>query len=257
MMPGNQLLQLQRGWTPPQGLEHSRPRDVSLTASGWALAAVSAALVVAGLAAGIGLYLTAARQQNERVGLREHGVDTDAVVTRLWIANGRESRRWVAFEFAAGDRHFDGRLEVSRRTWGTLHEGSRIPVRYDPSNPAEYAAFGRDKKALGTWVAYVVGLALAACGWLATLRIGAQRRLLMEGRPAPGVVTTRRRVHHPHGGSHHEFQYEFLLLNGAAHTGGSTGSKPQVGDPISVLYEPDNPGRSAPYPLRLVRPARH
>ena len=213
-------------------------------------------VVVAGLVAGIGLYVTAARQQDERLRLREHGVDADAVVTRLWMSKGKEPRHWVAFQFAAGDRRVDGRLEVSRRTWGTLQRGSPIPVRYDPSDPAAYASFGRDRKALDPWVSYVVGLVLAVCGWLATLPIISERRLLIEGRPAPGMVTKRHKVHHAHGGAHHETLYEFLLMNGAAHAGKSPGRKPQVGQPICVLHEPDNPARNALFPLSLVRLAR-
>lgn len=255
MMPSAQLLNVKRGWTPPRGLERSRPRDVTLTAGGWTLAVVSAALVAAGLAAGIALYLGGERQQDERLRLRDHGVDTQAVVTRLWIPKGKERRHWVAFQFEAGHRRVDGRMHVPRRTWTTLHEGARIPVRYDPANPAAYVALGGERTVLALWVAYAVGLGLATCGWLATLPIRRQRRLLAEGRPAPGLVTKRQTVHHSHGGSHHQIHYEFLLLNGAAQAGASTASKPQVGQPICVMYDPDNPAHSALYPLSLVRPA--
>jgi hypothetical protein len=255
MLPQTQLLDLQRRWTPPHGLQHSPPREVGWTAAGWGLATVSAVLIVVGLAAGIGLYVTAARQQDERLRLREHGVDTDGGVTRLWMTKGKQPHHWVEFQFVAGERRVDGRLEVPRRTWSTLQRGSPIPVRYDPSDPAAYALFGRDRRAIDLWVSYLVGLVLAACGCLATVPVISEQRLLADGRPAPGLVTKRYKVHHAHGGSHDEVLYEFLLMNGAARAGKGPGRSLQVGEPICVLYEPDNPSRNALFPLSLVRPA--
>ena len=255
MMPSARLLQMRRGWTPPRGLERSGPRDVSLTASGWALAVLSAVLVVGALIVGIGLYLVAERQQDQRFRVSEHGVDTVGVVTRLWIPKGKERRHWVAFQFDTGSGRVDGRMQVPRRIWIALRKGSSIPVRYDRDNPAVYVALGGERSALGFWVAYAAALGLAACGWLALLPMRRQRRLLADGRPAVGLVTKRRTVHHSHGRAYHQIEYEFLLLNGAAHTGSTVANTPQVGEPICVMYDPDNPAHSGLYPLSLVRPA--
>ena len=105
---------------------------------------------------------------------------------------------------------------------------------------------------LSHWVAYVAALTLAALAALIALPIRSQRRLLVEGRPAPAVVT-RRHLNKSTHGSQYQIEYEFRLLNGAPRTGRSASGKMLEVQLIAVLYEPDNPARNAPYPLSLVR----
>jgi hypothetical protein len=225
---------------------------VTFTAAGWALAGLSSALVAAGFAAGIILFSLASSQRREELHLRERGVDVNATVTRLWISSGENPRRFVAFQFEAGGRRIDGRQQIPRAMWSTLTVGSAIPVRYDPTDPLVHVPFGGRRRTLDHWVAYAATLTLAALGALIALPIRSQRRLLVEGRPAPAVVTTRRLNKSTHG-SNYQIEYEFQLLNGAPRTGRSTGGKALEGQLIAVLYEPDNPARNAPYPLSLVR----
>jgi hypothetical protein len=252
MIAREQLLEASRRWVPPRGLEQSRPRAVRFTAAGWALVVVSAALVIGGLVAGIVLSAVAARQQDERLRLRDRGVNAAAVVTRLWTSNGEERRHWVQFRFSAGNRFSEGRRRISRATWSTLKLGSWIPVRYDPENPDVYTVFGREQQGIPQLVPFLVGFGVPVSGVLLTIPLMVQRRLLVEGRPAPGVVTKHKRTKGQHG-TQHDVRYEFLLLNGSAHAGKCTNAKLVEGQPISVLYEPDNPKRNTPYPLSLVR----
>src|SRR5262245_17008544 len=193
MHPRQQLLELAHRWVPPAGLDRSRPRRVTFTAGGWALAVVAAALVVAGCVAGIVLFSLASTQQREQLRLRAQGMNVDAVVTRLWISNGENTRRFVAFQFDAGGRLFEGRQQLPRGVWSELKVGSTIPVRYDPSNPLVHVPFGGERRRLGHWTAYVAALALAGLGALLVVPLRSQRRLLVEGRPAPAVVTRRTR----------------------------------------------------------------
>ena len=225
---------------------------MTFTAAGWALAGLSAARVAAGFAAGIVLFSLASSQQREELHLRERGVDVEATVTRLWISGGENPRRFVAFQFEAGGQRFDGRQQIPRGIWSSLTVGSAIPLRYDPSNPIVHVPLGGRRRTLSHWVAYVAALTLAVLGALVALPIGYQRRLLVEGRPAPAVVTKRRLNKSTHGSSY-QIEYEFLLLSGAPRTGRSAGGKTLEGQLIAVLYEPDNPARNAPYPLSLVR----
>jgi hypothetical protein len=255
MIAREPLRALARQWAPPRGLERSRPRDVSFTPAGWGLAIFSGALVAAGLVAGFVLFVGAASQQQERLRLRADGVDTDAVVTRLWVTKGDSPRHYAAFQFEADGRQVSGSQRLSRAAWNRLHVGSTIPVRYTAGNPLVYSALGRDRGAVAEWMAYAAGLGLAALGALVVVPLVRQRRLLVEGRPAPGLVIKRRTTRTQHG-THHEIRYEFALINGAAHAGKSAARKYQEGQSIAVLYEPDNPARNAPYPLALVRLAR-
>jgi hypothetical protein len=225
---------------------------VTFTAAGWALAGLAASLVGAGFAAGIVLFSLASSQQREQLRLHERGVDVDATVTRLWISDGENPRRFVAFRFDAGGRRFNGQQQIPQDLWRTLMVGSAIPLRYDPSNPAVHMPFGGRRRTLSHSVAFAAALTLAMLGAIVALPLRSQRRLLVEGRPAPAVVTTRRLNKSAHG-SHYQIEYEFRLLNGAPRTGRSGGGKMLEGQNIAVLYEPDNPARNAPYPLSLVR----
>ena len=256
MIPRQQLVDLQRRWVPPKGLEHSRPREVSLTMGGRALAVLSAGFVLGGIAMGIALLLLVARQRDDRERLRDHGVAVDAVVTRLWTTNGEERRHWVQFRLDVDNRVVERRQQIARSRWSMLREGSTIPVRYDPANPNNYTTFGRERGALNDAVPYAAGLGLMVFGALMSIPVIRQRRLLMEGRPTPGLVIKHRQKKSAEGAKQDEIEYEFLLLNGAAHSGKSSGSKASKtpeGQAICVLYEPDNPGHNAPYPLSLVR----
>jgi hypothetical protein len=106
------------------------------------------------------------------------------------------------------------------------------------------------------WLPVLVALAIAGGGWGCLAVLAAERRLLMEGRPAPAMVTAHLKHHSQHG-THRSMTYDFLLLNGAMTSGkSSTSSKPPaIGSVICVIYDADRPSRSKPYPFSLVRPA--
>jgi hypothetical protein len=183
-------------------------------------------------------------------------VIVDAVVNGLRTTNGENRRYWIQFRFPASGRFVEGRGRVNRALWNSLKLGSVVPVRYDPANPDVYELFGRQPEGIPQVVPYLVGLGLPGLAVLMTVPLARQRRLLAEGRPAPGIVTKHTKTRSEHG-VHHDVRYEFLMLNGAAHAGKCARAKLVEGQPISVLYEPDNPTDSAPYPLALVRPARY
>jgi hypothetical protein len=100
-------------------------------------------------------------------------------------------------------------------------------------------------------------LPLAAVALLLVLLLRWERRLLEDGRPAPGVIT---RLGTP--GEHGRYvYYEFPQLSGARAAGrfGPVHGKrvPAIGSTIVVLYDPDNPNHNARYPLSLVKLRRN
>jgi hypothetical protein len=94
-------------------------------------------------------------------------------------------------------------------------------------------------------------------GFLVTLPIRGQRRLLAYGRPAPAMVTAHgKRVRTSHGSDLGvQFTYEFPLLSGAIAKGKAGPSKnpPAVDSMIPILYDSDSPRKNAPYPLSLLK----
>jgi hypothetical protein len=97
---------------------------------------------------------------------------------------------------------------------------------------------------------------MAVIGVLPWYAIRRQWMLLAEGRPAQAQVTVFKKVRHQHG-TQYQVSYEFRTMSGATRSGRYTSQKspPASGTTIQVVYNPDRPEHSMPYPLALVRPA--
>ena len=239
-------------WTPPDGLGYSSLRPVSLTGGGIALLVVAAMMLLGAVAAAIGLGTTARRQAKDHRLLQEQGVNTDAQITRVWRGGDKNQQHLVSYRFTVQEREYVARKGVPPRIWQDLRAGSSLPVRFLPSNPKVNHPTGWDDTPMRPWVAYLVSGELVAIALVLTILLRKQMRLLTEGRPAPGIVTGHRRTR---GGT--VIRYEFQLMNGATAKGrGQSRRPPAVGAPVCVLYDPENPRRSAPYPLTLVKLTR-
>jgi hypothetical protein len=151
-----------------------------------------------------------------------------------------------------------GEREVSPERRRALQVGSPIDVRYLPSRPTVNDLGGRPRSGMPMPVPFVVASILGALGVLCLFLVHRQRRLLTEGRVASAVVTGHEKHSSSHGGTHRSITYEFPLLSGAVASGKSGASKkpPTLGSVITVVYDPDQPTRSAVYPFSLVKPAR-
>lgn len=253
------LMEARRSWTPPDGLDHSRPRAVRLTSAGSALVVLAIAVVIGGITAGVGLGSVAVREARERRAIMQEALTTQGVVIRLWRSRGDNRQPWVTYRFTEAGRTYqkDARLPV--RIWQALRVGSEIPVQYARSRPEINYPYGFAETPIPAWLPGVLGLTLMMIGPLALAAIRRQRKLLSEGRPAPGIVTEHGRLRKgPHGEKLGiMIRYEFQLLSGAI-AGGKAGpmkNPPPVGSTITVLYDAENPSRNAPYPLQspLVR----
>jgi len=255
----DQLLELRQTWKAPAGLDHSRPREVILTRSGKALVLLSIALFAGALAATTGLSLLARRQAESNRLLQEQGVVVDGIVTRLWRGRDDEKSPYVAYSFTSESGIHTREAKVSLAMWRRLRVGSSIPIRYVPARPALNRPEDSRSGILPTWVPFIAGGGLVFFSFLATVPLRGQRRLLEEGRPAPGVVTRHGKLERGQHGNKlgRRYFYEFLALNGSAAQGkaGPVKDPPEVGRTITVIYDPEKPGRNAPYPLSLVTPA--
>lgn len=241
----------------PAELERSAPRDVGLTAGGLTLSVLAWVLSVGAVAAGAALYLEAQRQSNAASDFDRRSVTATAVVDRVWRKSGDGEPAYAAFHFDTGGARIDGESRMQRSVWKELRAGSTLRVRYLPENPRAFLLDGQRRNRLPFGVSVVVSSVLAALALLSGVAVRRQRSLLSEGRAACAVVTALKGHKGSHGESHVQMTYEFPALAGRTVIGkAATGKDTQVGASIVVVYHPEDPARSRPYPFSLVRLGR-
>jgi hypothetical protein len=182
------------------------------------------------------------------------GRETDGVVTRLWLGGGKSNEHRVAYRFAVDGRDHSGHATIRSGYWKSLHTGSPMAVRYLPSEPAHNYPSANPPSPTPAWLPFLVGGMFSLAGVLMPLQVRRQRHLLEDGRPAPAVVTRLRKWRTQHG-TQNVVYYQFALPDGSVCKGRSNvhGRSMAVDSVICILYDPDNPRRSAPYPLCSVK----
>ena len=246
---------LLRTFVPPTELARSRPRDVHLTAGGRSLVIVAWLCVAGAIAGGVALHREARRQSADAREMDRRGIAATAVIDRLWRKSAEGKPAYAAFHFDASGTRIDGESRMQVQAWRALRVSATVPVRYRPEAPRQFVLAGAWRPSrMPEWLSYLVSAALIGMALRCAAVIHRQRTLLVEGRPAPAVVTAVQKHHSSHGGTHHTLSYEFPLLGGGSGTGKVAASrKPAaVGTTICVVYDPDRPQRSQLYPFSLV-----
>ena len=159
----------------------------------------------------------------------------------------------AAYHFSAGGQTYGGEAELSSDHWVGLSGGSPIAIRYLPSNPKVSFPSADPPTPVPPFVSLVFGGSFLLSSGLMYNMVRSARRLLEEGRAAPGVVTGNRMM----GGRNRKNQlvYQFKLQDGGVHQGRASRSPIPDGTRICVVYNPENPRRNAPYPFGLVKVA--
>jgi hypothetical protein len=247
------LFDLQRGFVPPAPITLSRPRYVRLTLAGRALLVLAVCLFAGAIAAMVGLTAVAQREAANRNAILERGVMTTGTVTRLWQDD--DNRRKVAYRFEAAGESFTANRNVSSERRRGLTVGAPIAVRFLPDNPRVNDLGGTPDRPMPMAIPPLAATGLATLGATCVWAIRGQRRLLEDGRAAPGIVTAHKTDKSSHG-KHHSMTYAFQLTSGAMATGkaGTSSKPPAIGSVVTVIYDPDRPKRSRVYPFSLVRP---
>jgi len=241
--------------TPPLELQRSRPRDVRLTAAGTVLTMVWIALFAGAIVVTILLSRESASQRHARSLFDSTGVTATAHVVRLWRESNEHKTPRVEYAFDANGREVDGRAKLPLKRWQSLRTGDSIDVRYLPTDPTYHVILEETREVMPAWLPFVVGLLMAAGGLGCMAAVRMQRRLLAEGRVARATVTKVTKRHTTHGGSYRSVAFSFPTLSGAtvAAKASTSHKSPDVGASVWVVYDPDNPKRSAMYPMQLVK----
>jgi hypothetical protein len=191
------------------------------------------------------------RDREREQSLREQGIDVAGIVTRTWMGGSSKSRvPMVSYRFTAGGREVRGESSLDRDLWMKIYEGNSLPIRYLPGRPEINRPVSGAPGPMVEWMVWSmvapIVLPLFLFGWM----IRRQSRLLAEGTPAAGVANQVLRMRGT------VVVYQFQLLSGETMWGRSSVRRecaPEQGGLVCVLYDPENPGRNAMYPLALVR----
>jgi hypothetical protein len=239
----------------PPGLYRSRPRPTRLTGAGRALAVTAALLCLSAPLVGIALHRKAVTDRAERDAVLSSGIVTDGVVVRLKRESKDSKRATVYYAFSANGRAFESHAKVPIARWSALRAGATLPIRYADENPELNVPDGAVPGVMPAAMPYILSPLLLVIGVISWFGLEYQRRLLSDGRAVLAVIRNVKKQRTQHGGTILRVRYDFQLLNGATQTGSvqTGGAVPEVGSSIAVLYDADQPRRSRPYPLSLVR----
>ncbi len=251
----------------PPELLRSIPRNVVLSRAGKAAAGLAITLVAAAVAMGVALYITSVRDTARHREIIGRSAITNGNVVRLGSMRDH-GKRVVYYSFRVQGQAYSGNATLERRQWSGLQAGSPTSVRYLPADPQQNWIVGHEPAGIPVWLSGVAPVSLLIAPVVIGLTLRKERALLADGRAALGRVTRLKRIHGQHLGgrglrygytpgqrSGYRVYYEFNDLSGARRTGrANVGSfvAPE-GSPLVVVYNPDEPQRSAPYPLHCVR----
>ena len=237
-------------WQPPDGLGYSSLRPVRLTTQGIAVTVAGMMFLLGGPVLSYVVASQIQREQRREDLLTRQGVETTAVITRVWRTGGEDDRHMVSYRFTADQREWTGEVSAPRRIWTGLHGGASLPILYVPGQPRVNHPAQWPSSHAPNWLPWLLLGIFSGPAFLIWGFIRRQERLLSEGRPAPGVITRLKRTD-----KQAVAYYDFTLLSGQVMKGKSSAGRraPGVGSQVCVLYSPDNPRRNAIYPLQLVK----
>lgn len=237
-------------WKRPGELAGSGPRETRLAPGGVALTILSFLMFAGGIAIYVFLSRQLARESAERAALDAGSIEVQATITRHWRADDKDHTPMIAYQFEHQGHLYHGTSSTPDKRWENLDVGSPISIRFVPDRPEVSHPSDWQVEVMPRWMPAGMGALLAVFGLLPRLLIRRQRGLLRDGRAAPARVTGHRRIKQGYA-----LLYEFALPEGGTRKGrgGQTRHPPEVGSVITILYDPENPKRNAPYPLEMVR----
>ena len=177
------------------------------------------------------------------------------VVTRLRRITTLYTSWYVDYSYSVAGQEYHSYGAIAQQRWKSLRVGSPIGISYLPSSPAKSFPSADPPAARSLWPIFI----LCPLGALLFLWIGASELLRMRngwyclarGRPAPAVVTGAEQKSTSRGARYFIVHYEFPLPGGVPCKGSCRAKKrpPREGSVICILYDPDKPSHSAPYPM--------
>jgi Protein of unknown function (DUF3592) len=245
-----------QGLTIPPELQRSLPREVTLTANGVAVMVIATLLIIGSFVGGIALYATRQREVARYSSEVADAAATSGVVISVNRIPGKDERYRVQFAYTVAETRYTSLTRMPRLEGRQFHPGMPVTVEYVRSNPGRSWLAGHAPEAVPAFLPFVIGLSMILPGAIILWSVRRQRTMLERGRAAIGRVTSTRRFRGHNRRATFYVYYEFTTYSGAVSKGRGNANKqgePVTGSEVVVLYDMDNPKRTALYPLQMVR----
>jgi hypothetical protein len=238
----------------PPALLKATPRHVRVNASGAMMFVAAAALVVAGLWAGVELGRRAEIAERHLSLFASERTAAEGNVVRLRKRGGDDDHRTTAhYRYTAQGRELTGATTLRRNENDRYAVGSPIAVWYLATEPEMSWVDGYGPRQQASWPATAVPFACVVAAATLIQLVRRQSHLLAYGRPTMARVLKVEKQKTE--GTFWMVHYEWTTLSGATRTGKYNHGKKQVpgaGQLIPIVYDRDNTSRHSKYPMSLV-----
>jgi hypothetical protein len=220
-----------------------------MTGNGIAVAAMTAIFCILGAAGAGWLGWSGEQLVESRSALRRDGVEAVAQVTRVWSSGRSNSTHHVSYSFEVNGAEYSGESHMPTAEWRTLLAARPITIRYLPANPDVNHPADWEESDASAWMPLVAPGMLLVMSLVFVYQLRLERQLILSGLPA--IATVRRCSRRKNGWS---IGFDFRTQTGIEASGGGWSAIARDnGDRISILYLPENPRRSQPYPFQNYR----
>lgn len=238
--------------TIPSELTGQVPRKTCLSRKGIGMAIRITILLALAVAVAIWVGMDTVQQMQHRAALRLGG--SEAVATITWMgSSGRSATITVKYRFTVNGEIFTGKAVVPHQLYPSLLMSDSLPIRYLPADRTVNHPAAWEWSAFLVWDSFFALLMLVATAMMLLLWLRIERRLVVEGVPAVGVITKCS----PSTRGGFFVKYEFHAEDGRVIKGnGWSESSQEGGASICILYLPQNLWRNKPYPSANYRVAQ-
>jgi hypothetical protein len=229
----------------PSELTGELPRKVRATGNGIYLTFLASAFLAFAFAAAVWACLNTVRQTEHRAALRGDSSVTAGEITRT---RKMKSSEIVYYTFSANSRSYRGEAELPWQLHRDVERSNSLIVRYLPTDPDvnhpaawEWSFFWW--LPLSTDVVHLPEFSkesewfmalpiFGPLGFVLFIGLRTERKLLIEGVPADGLVTECA----PGTRGGYRVKYEFRTEDGRVVQGKCGGERQEIGATICVLY---------------------
>lgn len=228
----------------PPELNALPPRRTGVKWQGLTLILMSAAM----LALALWLGWRILQQMKARDALLRDGQTVSGEISRI-EKRGKSHVPWAIYTFSVNGTVYVGKAEIPNDLRSGTAPLESLSILYLPTNPEINHPSDWDWPELSNWWTHFPLVVLMLIGPFLFIAMFRERQLLVHGLPASAIVTGTSRAKNGYIA-----RYEFRAQDGSMNAGrGWCETCPEDGAKIWIVYLPNSPTRSQPYPSANFR----